>query len=219
MAPKTKGPDAELAQVHAKRVELAKQRHEVGRAVDEAQRLIEAAADRRRGVLVAEARGETPAETVDQVDAERRQAEAAAIHGREQSEALQTVEKECQDEVNAIVDANPVHFQRKAEQASEAAVERLRAALAETEAAVAAFRHAGAEHSIVRKSRLRRGLESGPEVGIHDLGGAMLELSKAVDRPWPGGSRQAYERFLDWDARPKVPGTPAEAQAAFEAIG
>jgi hypothetical protein len=47
----------------------------------------------------------------------------------------------------------------------------------------------------VRLSRRRRKLDIAPEVPVSDLGGAVHELSQAQTRPWPGGSREAWERF------------------------
>jgi hypothetical protein len=66
-------------------------------------------------------------------------------------------------------------------------------------------------------SRRRRKLDLGPEVPVSDLGGsAVNELSTSLSRPWPGGRRDAWERFLEHDEAsrraPKVSNREAIAQ-------
>jgi hypothetical protein len=53
-----------------------------------------------------------------------------------------------------------------------------------------------------------------PEVPTSDLGGAVSELAKAP-RPYPGGSKEAWERFRVEEAGAKVKVSKAEAIAAF----
>jgi hypothetical protein len=67
----------------------------------------------------------------------------------------------------------------------------------------------------VRFSRRRRGLEAPPNVPISDFGNGVGELSKSQSRPFPGGSREAWERFRQHDAGEKAKVSNREAIAAF----
>jgi hypothetical protein len=73
----------------------------------------------------------------------------------------------------------------------------------------------------VRLSRRRRQLDLGPEVPISDLGTAVHELSTAHGRAWPGGSREAWERFLSHETAvsnaPRLSNREAIAQFSGEA--
>jgi hypothetical protein len=197
---KAPNPDAELAELHAKRMALAVRRDAHATAQGAAERVIEGSADRRSAALVSEARGEEPSETAEQVDRERHAAEIAVRDNRERAEALRRVEGEVQEEVEAVIDAHPAFFVAQAVAASEAASEALAAASQATSAAVTAWMGARGAWSVVRMSRRRRRLELGPEIPIHDLGSAVNELSTQQSRTWPGGSREAWERFLARDA-------------------
>lgn len=208
-------PDRELAELHAKRVALASQRHDASAAQGAAERVLAGADDRRRAVLLAEARGQEHTETVEQVDLDRRKAEVAVADGRERAEVLRVVEKDIEEEVEALIDASPGHYVAKAEAASEAAAVAIATAAQAAQAAASAWMEARSAWSTVRLSRGRRRLELTPEVPISDFGNAVSELSKSHSRPFPGGSREAYERFLAYEAAPKVRATNAEAAAAF----
>ena len=157
---------------------------------------IEAAPERRRQVLLAEARGQKPSETVKQVDADRRQAEWLAADARERSSALWTVEQEIGEEVEAVIDAHPGHFIAAAEASSEAPAQAIAAAKEAAQAAAKAWREAGAAWSKVRMSHNRRRLDMPPEVPVNDLGGVVHTLEQAQSRPFPGGNRVVWERFL-----------------------
>jgi hypothetical protein len=215
MARRAKDPDAELAALRAKRVELASRRHEISAAQGAAERVVAGAADRRRAVLLAEARGQEHAETVEQVDLDRRKAEAAVANGRERDDVLRTVQKDIEQEVDAVIDANPSHFIAKAEAASEAASEAIANAAQAAQAAASSWQEAGAAWSVVRKSCLRRGQDRPSEVPVSDLGGALNELAKASTQPYPGGRKEAWERWRARDAAPKVRASNAEAARAF----
>jgi hypothetical protein len=192
-----KAPERELAALHEKRIALAHQRHEIENAMTVAQRVLDAAPDRRRAVLLSEARGEQPGETATHVEDDRRKAEAGIAGGRERVEALRTVEKEIEVEVDAVIDAHPEHFLAAAVATSEATSEAITVALNATQAAVSAWMGAREAWGRVRMSRRRRGLDLGPEVPVSDLGQSVNELAKAQPQPWPGGRREAYERFLE----------------------
>jgi hypothetical protein len=213
MARRGKDPDAELAALHTKRVDLASRRHETSAAQGAAERVIAAAADRRRAVVLAEARGQEHTETVEQVDLDRRKAEVAVADGRERADVLKTVEKDIDEEVEALINAHPAHFLAQAVAASEAASEALAAASQATSAAVVAWGETRAAWGVVRMSRRRRKLDLGPEVPISDLGRAVNELATAQTRAWPGGSREAWERFRSREA-PKVSNAEAIRQFA-----
>jgi hypothetical protein len=220
MARRTKDPDRELAELHKKRVGLATKRNEIDRAVGAAQGILTAAVDRRRAVLLAEARGEEHPETVEAVDLDRRQAEMVIAGGRERAEALQQVEREVGIDVDAVIDAYPDHFIEKA-LATSAATEDKRAALLDATAEVRrADRETQGAWSTVRTSRIRRGLDSSPEVHLSDLGGASSELAKSKGQAYPGGSREAWERFRAHEAAGKgerVSNAQAIAQFGGEA--
>jgi hypothetical protein len=62
---------------------------------------------------------------------------------------------------------------------------------------------------------LSPGREQIPPVGYHDLGDVSGKVKDAVRSAWPGGSREAWERFLAYDAREKVKVSNREAIAAF----
>ena len=64
-------PDSELAALREKRLELAKRRDAHATAQGAAERVIEGSADRRAAALLAEARGQQPDPTVEQVDEHR----------------------------------------------------------------------------------------------------------------------------------------------------
>ena len=216
MARRAKDPTAELASLHEKRVELAQRRDAHATAEGAAQRTVEGSPDRRRAALVAEARGEKPSETAEAVDRERRAAEVALVDNRERAEALKTVEREVEREVEAVIDAHSAHFIAKAEAASEAAAEAIATAKTAALAAATAWQEARGAWGTVRQSRRRRGLDTPPEVPISDFGNAVSELSKSQSRPFPGGSREAWERFSARDARPDPPRlTTSEAIAHF----
>src|SRR4051794_1291311 len=123
MARAKKTPDAELAELHEKRMALAMRRDAHATAQGAAERAIEGSAARRSAALLAEARGETPAETAEEVDRDRRAAEIAIRENSERATALQQVEREVEEEVEAVYDAHPAHFVAKAVAASEAASE------------------------------------------------------------------------------------------------
>src|SRR5436190_19244881 len=122
-ARKKDDPDDELAALHEKRMALALRRDAHSGAQGAAERVIEGSADRRSAALLAEARGQKPDPTVEQVDSERRAAEAAVIENRERAAALRQVEQEVEQEVEAVIDRYPEVFIAKAEAASEAAAE------------------------------------------------------------------------------------------------
>lgn len=208
-------PDAELAELHAKRVDVASRRHEISAAQGAAERVVAGAADRRHAVLLAEARGQEHPETVEQVDLDRRKAEVAIADARERADVLRTVEKDIEGEVEGLIDAHPAHFLAQAVAASEAASDALAAASQATSAALVAWGETRTAWGVVRLSRRRRKLDLGPEVPISDLGSAVNELSQSQTRAWPGGSREAWERFLEYDAHAKVPVSNAEASRQF----
>jgi hypothetical protein len=195
MAPKRHDPDQQLAELHEKRMTLALRRDAHSTAQGAAERVIEGSADRRSVALLAEARGETPSPSAEEVDRVRHAAEVAVRENRERAAALRQVEREVEEEVEAVIDAHPAHFVAKAEATSEAAAEAITAAKTAAQAAAMAWREAAGEWSAVRQSYRRRGLESPPEVPISDLGAAVNELEKSQTRPFPGGSHGAWERF------------------------
>jgi hypothetical protein len=220
MARRAKDPDREMAALHDKRVGLAVKRNDVSAAQGAAERVVAGVADRRRAVLLAEARGQEHDETVEQVDLDRRQAEVAVADGRERADVLRTVERDIEEEVEALIDAHPAHFVAQAVAASEAASEALAAASQATSAAVVAWGETRAAWGVVRMSRHRRKLDPGPEVSISDLGSAVNELSQSRSRAWPGGSREAWERFRAHEAAGKgerVSNAQAIAQFGGEA--
>jgi hypothetical protein len=181
-------------------------------------RIVEEAPDRRRAAFVAEARGEQPSETVEQVDLERRQAEVEIAGGRERVAALRVVEQEIAEQVEAVEDAHPEHFIAKAVSRSEAVDAKLASLAQEAAAAVAEWREAQREWSGVRKSCLRRGVRVPGEVLVSDLGAAISELGKAQGGPYPGGRRAAWERYCEEAAAEKAPRRPVrKALTRFEA--
>jgi hypothetical protein len=200
MTARVKAPDAALAELHKKRVDLASRRNEASAAQGAAERVVAGVADRRRAVLLADARGQEHTETVEQVDLARRQAEVAIADGRERADVLKLVERDVEEEVEALIDAHPAHFLAQAVAASEAASEALAAASQATSAAVVAWGEARAAWGVVRMSRGRRKLDRGPEIPIHDLGGAVHELSQSQTRAWPGGRREVWEQWLAKEA-------------------
>lgn len=215
MARRAKNPDAELAVLQEKRVKLATKRHELDAAAGVAQRVVDAAPERRRAVLLAETRGETPPETVEQVDRERHAAEVALADGRDRAAALKTVEQEVEQEVDAVIDAHPEHFIVVAVAASEAAAETIASASQAAQAAAMAWQEARGAWGTVRLSRRRRGLDLPPEVPISDFGNAVGELEKSQSRPFPGGSKEAWERFCAHQAAVGAKVSNAEAIAQF----
>jgi hypothetical protein len=215
MARRGKSPDVEMAGLHAKRVELASRRHEASAAQGAAERVVASAADRRRAVLLAEARGQEHTETVEQVDLDRRTAEVAVAYGRERADLLRTVEKDIEEEVEALIDAHPEHYIAAAEAASEAAAGAIAAAKTAAQAAAMAWQEAAGAWGTVWQSRRRRGLETPPRVSISDFGNAVGEFERSHLRPFPGGSREAWERWRAQDGAPKVRVSNAEALARF----
>ena len=115
-----------------------------------------------------------------------------------------------------MIDAHESHFIAKAEAASEAAAEAIKVAAEAAQAAATAWQEARGAWGTVRLSRRRRGLDLSPEVPVSDFGTAVSELLKSRSRPYPGGSREAWERFSARDARPDPPRlTTSEAIAHF----
>jgi hypothetical protein len=210
---KAKDPDAELDALNQKRVGVAGKRHELDAAVGAAETVVGGTTGRRGVVLLAEARGEIPPETLEAVELDRRKAEAVIVGARERIEALRQVEREVAEEVEAVEDAHPQWFRAKAE-AKSAAVEEKRASLAQDAAALVTMgRDAAAEWSRVRKSCLRRGIEAPGEVLVADLGGVSSELAKSQGDAYPGGSKAALERWSVREA-PKVSNAEAIRQFA-----
>src|SRR2546423_906289 len=74
----------------------------------------------------------------------------------------------------------------------------------EAHGAVSAWMEARGAWGVVRLSRRRRGLELPPEIPINDFGNAVNELAKSVSRPYPGGSKAAWERFVERESGPRV---------------
>lgn len=217
MAPRKKDPTAEMAALHDRRMKLAMRRHEAEAAMNAALRVVEGSAERRRQVLLAEARGEDAGATVEQVDRDRQVAEHAAADQKQRADALRTVEAEIGEARDAVIDAHSEHYLAAAVVASEATTEAITAALDATQAAVSAWMGTREAWSRVRLSRRRRGLDLGPEIPVSDLGQSVGELSKERSRPWPGGGREAYERFLAYErASAQAPRfSNAEAMAHF----
>jgi hypothetical protein len=169
------------AELHQKRVGLATKRHAVEEVLRAAQAVIDGADERRRAVLVIEARGDEPSESVEKVDGERRVAEVALADARQRAEALRTVEREIGDEVDAVIDRNPEHFEQKAAEANEEAQRLTRAAADAVQAAEAGYRAAGAASGVVWRSCKRRRVEDGPrEWPANDLGRATSAISAAL---------------------------------------
>jgi hypothetical protein len=211
-------PDAQIAALDAKRVDLAKRRHELD-AIDKRQRrIVDEAPERRRAAFIAEARGEEPSEPVEQIDRERRQAEVEIAGGRERIEAVRTVERECKEQEHAIRDANRAHFRAKAVAASEAADQAWTTLIGEVQSLVSLCREAAALHGEDRRSCIRSGVSVPPEVPTSDFGDVIGALSKS-SRPWPAGSRAAWERYLARESS-EAARTPTnrEARAWVEAV-
>jgi hypothetical protein len=213
---KAKDYEQEAAELREKRAKLAGQRREIADAMQRHARVVDEAPARRRAALVAEARGEAPAETIEQITLDAQRAAAEIVAAREKVSALEVVEREIGSEITALIDRHPEHHVRKAEAASEAAQQAIADASQAAQAAAQAWREASGAWSVVRLSRNRRGLDLSPEMGISDLGGAVNELSKATSRPWPGGSRGAWER---WREREGVTATrPPASEPLIESV-
>lgn len=208
------GPDAQIAALEAKRVALATQRRELGDVETAQVRVIEEAPERRLAVRVAKARGQSPPETVEQVEAARHGAEAQLVAAREEAAALRTVEQEIGEAIDAVVDAHPEHFRSLAE-AKSAATEERRASLAQEAAAVVQMgRDAQRQWGLYRNSCRRRGAPPPREVLISDLGDVSSELAKSQGESYPGGSKQAWERSQAAQAREAAPRLKQNAEAA-----
>jgi hypothetical protein len=176
------GPESSLAALHERRMELAMRRNEAEAAMNAAVQVVEGSAERRRQVLLAEARGEDAGVTVEQVDRERQVAEHAAADQRQRAEACRTVEAEIGKARDGVVDANPSHFESMAAAAREEAVRLARAADDAVAAAEAGYRQAGAACNVVWMSYKRRKAEGGPaEWPISDLAGARREVAKTIE--------------------------------------
>ena len=203
MARRAKDPTAELASLHEKRVELAQRRDAHATAEGAAQRTIEGSPDRRRAALVAEARGEKPSETAEAVDRERHAAEVALVDNRERAAALKLGRR------------RPTSA---SERPSSGLVSVDHGLDLPAQAAATAWQEARGAWGTVRLSRRRRGLDLSPEVPVSDFGTAVSQLSKSRSRP-PGGSREAWERFLAREATLRGPRlSNAEEVAWFEAV-
>lgn len=213
MARSKTGPEAEQEALHQKRVELATKRHAVDAAASAAEAVINGAQDRRRAVLLAEARGEKLDESVEQVDQDRRQAELAVADCRERSDALRAVEAEIGEARDAVVDRYPEHYLAKRGEAVEDALAGLSAALDAVAAAVVGCRAARADGEVVRRSCRRRGFDVPAEPPLADLGGAVSEISRL---------RETWERFAEpaEQAPAKTSLSPAEVhEQLLEHIG
>jgi hypothetical protein len=129
---------------------------------------------------------------------------------------LKVVEQDVEQEVDAVIDANPSHYIAKAEAASEAAAEAIASASQAAQAAASSWMEARDAWGTVRRSRGRRGLDLSPEVPISDFGNAVNEFARSHSRPFPGGSREAWERFRAHEAAGKGERVSnAEALRAF----
>jgi hypothetical protein len=212
---KAKDPTAEMAALHDRRMELATQRHAAEAAMTAALLVVEGSAERRRQMLLAEARGEDAGATVEQVDQDRQVAEHAAADQKQRAEVLRTVEAEIGEAQDAVIDAYPEFYVQAAVGASEEASLALAAALSATQAAVSAWMSCRESWSRVRTSRRRRGLDLGPEIPISDLGTSVYELSQSRTRAWPGGSREDWERFCEREGAVGEKVSNAEALAQF----
>ena len=196
-------PDAEVEALQRKRVDRAMRRNELENAVPiHTTRTngtidVEGIEARESAVRLALARDETPPEVLAEVERDRQAAIATINETRKQCDALRTAEREVEQEVEAVIDANPEHFIRAAETASQAASEVIAAAAQAAQAAASAWRDAAGAWSLVRMSYRRRGHEQPPEVPLSDFGGAVNELAKSASRPFPGGSRTNWERIRD----------------------
>jgi hypothetical protein len=170
-----------MAALHQKRVGLATKRHAVEEVARAAQAVLDGATDRRRAVLIAEARGDKPSEAVEQIDRERQTAEIALTDARQRAEALGAVEREVGEEVDAVIDRNPEHYEQKRAEAIEEAERLTRAAADAVQAAEAGYRDAGAASGVVRHSCRRRRVEDGPrEWPANDLGRATSAIAGAL---------------------------------------
>lgn len=167
--------------LHRRRIDLATKRHAVEEVVRAAQAVIDGATDRRRAVLIAEARGDKPSETVEEIDRERQTAEIAIADARQRAEALGVVEREVGEEADAVIDSHPEDYEKKASEALAEAERLTRAAADAVQAAEAGYRDAGAASGVVWRSCKRRRVEDGPrEWPANDLGRATSAINDAL---------------------------------------
>lgn len=72
---------------------------------------------------------------------------------------------------------------------------------------------------VERKSCKRREVDPPPGTPINDLGRAIYELTTEHHRPWPGNSRQNWERFLEREGIAQGGEKRNEAASRFEIVG
>jgi hypothetical protein len=171
------GPEAEMAALHERRVELATLRHAAEAAASAAQAVLDGFTERRQAAISAEIDG-TKGETVQAVDQAAGAAAATIADCRDRRAVIERKEAELKEAQDAVIDRFPDHYRAKRDAAAEEATAKLQAARDAVAAAEVACRAARNDGAILRQSCRRRRLDEPVEMPLADLGGAASEISK-----------------------------------------
>jgi len=118
----------------------------------------------------------------------------------ERDAAFRVEEQGLTAERNAIVDANIADFDKLAEQASREAEQELQRAVEATHTAQRAIRAAVNAWGTVKRSRIRSGRDTLPEMLPADFAGVARELEQAGWLIWPGHTEERWKGFQQREA-------------------
>jgi hypothetical protein len=176
---KAADPDQRIAQLEKRRDGLARKRYELGDVEKTQQLVVAGATERRLAVRLAGARGESPPETVEEVEADRHRAETQLAGAREEGGALRQVEKEIADEIEAVEASDPAFFWAKAVAQAKGTLAKLADVLQTVQAVEPDWRETAKQVTRYRSSCDRRRVPKPSELPISDLGSAINDVSKA----------------------------------------
>jgi hypothetical protein len=212
MARQKTTPGDELAAKDEQIAELVREGEALSARQGDAESLLRSYEDRRAEALKLRKLGEA----VDVPDeAERARLGRAVADAKEEQNTIRAVRLQRAEERLRIVADGLAYFDAEAEAAARAVEAEGEALLAKLEEFLGRQQAKGVAWRRSYDGRRELGREQIPAVGFHDLGDVPGKVKDAVRSAWPGGSREAWERFLAHEAAPKVKVSNAEAMAAF----
>lgn len=200
-------PDEQTAALRAERQRLEAEGQEVTAEAREIDRELKLIPQRNRAALARAARRQ-PGESVDDVYADTARLKAAQAANQAHAEGLATAVEQIGREIAGVVNANLPFYESKAHAASEAAHAAYETALAAVRDARDARETAEGHWGLVQSVRRRQGGLDVPDVPWSGrLAGALWEMQRGYELPWPRGRRD-FDALVEADeaagiARPR----------------
>jgi hypothetical protein len=205
-------PGDELAAVDEQIDELVAEGEALSARQGDAEALIRSYPDRREAALTLKKLGE---HVVVPDEAERARLQRSVAEAVEEQGTIRAVRLLREEEKRKVLAAGLPRFDAEAEAAARAVEAEGEALLAKLAEFLGRQQAKGVAWRRSYDGRHELGREQIPAVGYHDLGDVPGKVKDAVRSAWPGGSREAWERFREQDAAPKVRVSNAEAVEQF----